>query len=188
MESTPRHVLRNVISRENIYSGVILDLNIDHVLFPSGSEKIREVVRHKAAVTILPEHSDGTISLVSQYRHAVDEELFEIPAGLIEPGEDPAETAIRELQEEIGYRPEEIKKVFEFYTSPGYSTEKIIFFYARQLKSSKLAEDDDEFIKVHNFTLEQMRMMIDSGEIKDGKTIMAYCWLVAKRAEENAGR
>lgn len=186
MERTPRHALRNIISRESIYKGAILDLDIDHVLFPSGSEKIREVVKHKSAVTILPVHSDGRISLVRQYRHAVDEDLYEIPAGLIEPGEDPAETAVRELQEEIGYKPGKMKKVFEFYTSPGYSTERIIFYYATDLHPSKLAEDDDEYIKVHDFTLEEIKGMIDSGAIKDGKTIMAYCWFAAKKAEENA--
>lgn len=188
MERTPRHALRNIISRESIYKGAILDLSIDHVLFPSGSEKIREVVKHKSAVTILPAHSDGKISLVRQYRHAVDEDLYEIPAGLIEPGEDPAETAVRELQEEIGYKPGEIKKVFEFYTSPGYSTERIFFYYATDLHPSKLAEDDDEYIKVYDFTLEEIKSMIDSGEIKDGKTIMAYFWLAAKKAEENASQ
>ena len=77
-----RHALRNIIETENIYNGAILDLNIDRVLFPSGCEKIREVVRHRSAVTVLPVHSDGKISLVRQYRHAVDEDLYEIPAGL----------------------------------------------------------------------------------------------------------
>jgi ADP-ribose pyrophosphatase len=95
-------------------------------------------------------------------------------------------TAVRELQEEIGYKPGRIEKIFEFYTSPGYSTEKIIFFYATDLEPSKLTEDDDEYIKVHNFTVPEIKAMIDSGEIKDGKTIMAYCWLAAKKAEENA--
>ena len=188
MESTSRHVLRNIISREKIYKGAILDLNIDRVLFPSGCEKIREVVKHKSAVTVLPVHSDGRISLVLQYRHAVDEDLYEIPAGLIETGEDPTAAAVRELQEEIGYRPGEIKKVFEFYTSPGYSTERIIFYYATGLEPSKLAEDDDEYIKVHDFTLDEIKGMIESGEIKDGKTIMAYCWLTAQKAEDNAGK
>lgn len=186
VEDAQRHALRNIIKSDNIYSGAILDLDIDHVLFPSGCEKVREVVRHKPAVTILPEHSDGTVSLVRQYRHAVDEDLYEIPAGLVEYGEDPKETAVRELQEEIGYKPGRIEKIFEFYTSPGYSTEKIIFFYATDLEPSKLTEDDDEYIKVHNFTVPEIKAMIDSGEIKDGKTIMAYCWLAAKRAEENA--
>ena len=186
MGKPQRHAMRNIIETENIYKGAILDLNIDRVLFPSGCEKIREVVMHKSAVTVLPVHSDGKISLVRQYRHAVDEDLYEIPAGLIEPGEDPSETAVRELQEEIGYKPGTIEKIFEFYTSPGYSTERIIFFYATDLTPSKLAEDDDEYIKVYDFTLEEIKSMIRSGDIKDGKTIMAYCWYTTKKAEENA--
>lgn len=186
MEREQRHALRHIIETENIYNGAILDLNIDRVLFPSGCEKIREVVRHKSAVTVLPVHSDGKISLVRQYRHAVDEDLYEIPAGLIEPDEDPLETAVRELQEEIGFKPGTIEKIFEFYTSPGYSTERIIFFYATDLTPSKLAEDDDEYIKVYDFTLEEIKCMIGSGDIKDGKTIMAYCWYKSKKADENA--
>lgn len=186
MEKPQRHNLRNIIKSENIYKGAILDLNIDRVLFPTGCEKIREVVEHKSAVTVLPVHSDGKISLVRQYRHAVDEDLYEIPAGLIEPGEDPTETAVRELQEEIGYKPGIIEKVFEFYTSPGYSTERIIFYFATDLSPSKLAEDEDEYIKVFDFTLEEIKNMIESGDIKDGKTIMAYCWYKSKKAEENA--
>ncbi len=185
MRSQERHALRNIISRENLYKGVILDLNVDRVLFPSGTEKIREVVDHKSAVTILPVRSDGRIMLVRQYRHAVDEDLFEIPAGLVEKGEDPDEAAVRELQEEIGYRPGKISRVFEFYTSPGYSTERIIFYYATDLIHSKLPEDDDEYIKVYDFSLGEIEKMIERGEIKDGKTIMAYCWLSAGMAKSD---
>lgn len=186
METPQKNNLRNILETENVYKGAILDLSIDHVLFPSGCEKIREVVKHKSAVTILPVHADGKISLVRQYRHAVDEELYEIPAGLIEHDEDPAATAVRELQEEIGYKPGVIEKVFEFYTSPGYSTERIIFFYATELSPSKLSEDEDEYIKVYEFTLQEIKNMIEAGDIKDGKTIMAYCWYKSKKAEENA--
>lgn len=186
MEKPQRHKLRNIIETENIYKGMILDLNIHRVLFPSGSEKTREVVTHKSAVTVLPVHSNGKISLVRQYRHAVDEDLYEIPAGLIEPDEDPIDTAVRELQEEIGYKPGIIEKIFEFYTSPGYSTESIIFYFATDLIPSKLAEDEDEYIEVHDFTLEEIKKMIESGDIKDGKTIMAYCWYKSEKAEENA--
>lgn len=186
MASAKIHVLRNIISRESLYSGRILDLQIDHVKFPSGSEKIREVVKHKSAAAILPVDADGNIYLVQQYRHAVDEDLYEIPAGIIEPGEDPLETAVRELQEEIGYRPGKIEIIFDCYTSPGYSTERIFFYYATDLIPSKLLEDDDEYLQVFVFSPEDIISMINSGEICDGKTIMAYYWYAAKKATDNA--
>jgi ADP-ribose pyrophosphatase len=185
MASAQKHILRNIVDQQKLYSGKILDLRIDHVRFPSGSEKIREVVEHKSAAAVLPVDSEGYVYLVLQYRHAVDEELYEIPAGIIEPGEDPLETAIRELQEEIGYKPGRIEKVLDFYPSPGYSTEKILIYYATDLSPSKLPEDEDEQISVFKFTPENINSMIRSGKISDGKTITAACWYAAKRAEDN---
>lgn len=173
--------LRNIIRSENKYNGRILDLRIDTVKFPSGSEKIREVVLHKSAVAMLPVNERGEILFVRQYRHAIDEDIYEIPAGLVEPGEDVEETAVRELQEEIGYRPGRIERVAEFYTSPGYCTEMITLFYATQLESSKLQEDDDEYIKVCRFTTGEVRQLIADNKIIDGKTLMAYYWYMAEK-------
>ena len=118
--------LRNIVKTEYPYKGKILDLRVDSVQFPSGSVKIREVVEHKSAVAILPVNSEEKICLVSQYRHAIDQDIFEIPAGLADAGEDPSETALRELREEIGYTASSITKISAFFSSPGYSTEKII--------------------------------------------------------------
>ena len=112
--------LRNIVKSEYPYKGKILDLRVDSVKFPSGSVKIREVVEHKSAVAILPVNSEGKICLVAQYRHAVDRDIFEIPAGLTETGEDPSEAALRELREEIGYTASSITKISGFFSSPGY--------------------------------------------------------------------
>ena len=120
-----KNPLRNIVKSEFPYKGRIVDVRVDTVKFPSGSEKIREVVLHKPAVAMLAEDEDGGIYLVKQYRHAIDEEIYEIPAGIVEEGEDPAEAAARELQEEIGRRPGRLEKIAELYSSPGFTTEKI---------------------------------------------------------------
>ena len=124
------------------------------------------------------------ICLVSQYRHAIDQDIFEIPAGLADAGEDPSETALRELREEIGYTASSITKISAFFSSPGYSTEKIILYYAHNLSASKLPEDDDEYITVHWFTCHEIEDMISSGEIEDGKTIMAYYWYKSEKSKK----
>ena len=184
MSEPERNALRNITGQRYPYKGRVLDLRVDTVLFPSGSEKVREVVEHRPAVALLPVDSDGRIILVSQYRHAVDEDILEIPAGLIEDGEDPMETAIRELQEETGYRPAHVELVTEFYTSPGYSTELIYLYYVTDFIKSKLPEDDDEYIKVKSFTVEEITALIKDGRIHDGKTIMACYWYMANKAAQ----
>lgn len=173
--------LRNIIRSEEKYKGRIMDLRIDTVRFPSGKDKVREVVVHKPAVAVLPVNDRGELLLIKQYRHAVDEDIYEIPAGLTEEHEDARESAVRELQEEIGFRPEHMEKVAEFYSSPGYCTEKITLFYSDKLESSKLPEDDDEFIKVCPFSPEEAMRMTKDGRIKDGKTLMAVYWYMAEK-------
>ncbi len=175
-----KNLLRNIVRSDYKYKGRVVDLRVDTVKFPSGAEKAREVVLHKSAVAILPVNDRGEIILVRQYRHAIDEEIYEIPAGLVEEGEDPRETAVRELQEEIGFRPKEIEEVAEIYSSPGFCTEKIFIYYATDLTSSKLPEDDDEYIKVFAFAPETLGKMIAEKKIKDGKTLMAYYWYMAR--------
>ena len=178
--------LRDIVSRAYIYNGVILTLRVDEVKFPSGIIKPREIVEHNSAVTVIVINSEGKICLVSQYRHAVDEEIFELPAGIIEIGEEPLDTVVRELQEEIGHKPSYVKRITEFYTSPGFSDEKIILYLASDLVPSKLPEDDDEYINAYWVTLEEWGKMIKCGQIKDAKTLLAYYWYCSFRSERDA--
>lgn len=179
-----KHPLRNILKSEFPYRGHIVEVRVDTVKFPSGSEKIREVVLHKPAVAMLAEDADGGIFLVRQYRHAIDEEIYEIPAGIAEEGESPEETASRELQEEIGRLPGHLEKIAEIYSSPGFTTEKIILFYATELSDSKLPEDDDEYIKVRKFSRGEFAELAASGGMKDGKTLAAYYWLMARKTQK----
>ena len=178
-----KNPLRNIIKSEFPYKGRIIDVRVDTVKFPSGSEKLREVALHSPAVAMLAEDADGGIFLVKQYRHAVDEEIYEIPAGLVEEGESPEKTAARELQEEIGRRPGRMEKIAELYSSPGFTTEKITMFYATELSNSKLPEDDDEYIKVRKFSRAELAALVAEGGVKDGKTLAAYYWLLARKAQ-----
>lgn len=172
-------VEQKVVSKK-IYDGKILNLRVDDVLLPSGINAKREVVEHKNAVAVLPIDACGRILFVSQYRYAVSAEMIEIPAGLCEEGESPKETAVRELQEECGYKPESIEKVCEFYCSPGFSTELVTLYIAKDLKVSRLPQDADECIEVLKFTLEEAMEKITKGEISDAKTIAAIYWYASQ--------
>lgn len=180
-----RKLLRNVVSREFPFKGRILNLRVDQVKFPSGDIKSREVVEHPPAVAILAVDADEYIYLVEQYRHAVDEVLYEVPAGLVEAGEDPAVAAARELQEEIGFKPGALRKLLSLYSSPGFSDEKVIFFLAADLTPSELPKDCDEHLEVFKFTLDEAKELIASGQIKDGKTLVAVYWYENQKLSNN---
>lgn len=175
-----------IIGSEYVYEGKILNLRVDRVRFPSGGVKPREVVEHGPAVAILATEADGCVYLVSQYRHAVGETLYEIPAGMVENGENNAETASRELQEEAGLKPGLLREIFTLYSSPGFSDEKIIFFWATDLTPSKLPQDDDECVVAEKFSPGDIRRMIENGRINDAKTVAALCWYESQRLRNNA--
>lgn len=176
----------NVVGNKYVYEGKIVRLRVDSVRFPSGEIKLREVVEHRPAVAILATGADGGVYLVSQYRHAVGETLYEIPAGLVEDGESNAETASRELQEEAGLKPGSLREIFTLYSSPGFSDERITFFWATDLSKSKLPQDEDECISAEEFSLSEIRRMVDNGQIRDAKTVAAVCWYENQRLKNNA--
>lgn len=178
--------LRNIVSQERLYNGSILKLRVDYVKFPSGDIKSREVVEHGAVVAILAVDATENIYLVAQYRHAVDDVIYEIPAVNIEKGENAAAAAVRELQEEIGYKPRTLKELSTIYSSPGFSNEEVILFYATDLEPSALPQDDDEEIEVEKFTLAEIRQLIELGKVRDGKTMTALYWYQLRKERENA--
>ena len=167
------------LSGITLYHGRILNLRVDKVLTPSGRDAVREVVEHAPAVAVLPVDTDGTIYLIRQYRYAVGDEILEIPAGLVEPGEDFERCAERELQEEIGFFPGKLQEIGRMYNSPGFCTEKLTIYLATELKPSKLPGDDDEFIRPHPISVKEARGLIKEGKIVDGKTFAALTWYLA---------
>jgi len=170
-----------VLSQHVVYRGRILNLRVDNVRVPSGKRAYREVIEHNPAVGLIPLTSDGKVLLVSQFRYAVNEEILEIPAGIVEQGEDFETAALRELQEEVGYTASELSQVGNFYSSPGFSNELLSIFVARGLSPSKLPEDDDEFIQIIPVDIGNLDDMLKAGRIKDCKTFAALSWLLSQK-------
>ncbi len=159
-----------IIKSEKIYSGKILSVKVNTVELPDQKYSKREIVLHDPAVCIVAKNKEKII-LVKQYRISVDKEILEIPAGMIEPGEAPKEAAIRELREETGYESKNIEYVTEFYSSPGYSSEKIYLFYADNLELKEQNLDEEEQIEVLEVSIDEALKMIEVGDIMDSKTI-----------------
>lgn len=161
------------IASKNVFVGRMLHVQVDDVRLPDGRKATRELVRHPGAAAVVPVLPDGRIVLVRQFRYPLGRETLEIPAGKLEPGEDPQECVLRELQEEAGYKAEVIKHLSTICTAPGFTDEVIHLYEASQLQPSQLQPDDDEFLQVQVFTPEEIRKMIHSGEIEDAKTIVS---------------
>jgi len=160
------------IDGKQIYEGRILDLEVDRVLLASGNEATREVVRHKGAVVVLPLHADRRIEFVRQYRYPMGEVLLELPAGKLDPGEEPIACAGRELAEETGWKPIEIHELGSFFTTPGFTDEVLHAFVATPLEPAPEAvQDPDEAIENVTMTIEDALDACRSGEIRDSKTI-----------------
>ena len=169
------------LDRREVYRGRILTLEVDRVIEPSGVEVEREVVRHAGAAVILAETAEGRLVLVRQYRYAVNDFLWEIPAGHIAPGESPDETARRELAEETGFHPNRLEKLATFFPSPGFSDEAMHLFFATDLEERSASPDEDESIEVGQFTLDEATSLFSRGDLRDGKTILGLMLLRARR-------
>ncbi|WP_058990310.1 MULTISPECIES: NUDIX hydrolase [Anaerococcus] len=167
------------IKVDNIYEGKILSLRVETVEMPDKKYSKREIVDHMKGVGIIAFDGEDSIYLVRQYRKAIDEFTLEIPAGLVEANEKPIDTAKRELQEEIGYKPLDIEYLFDMHASPGFTNDKLSFFLAKNLEESKLEEDEDEFLERKSFKIDDIYNMVINGEITDAKTIIAVMY--AKR-------
>jgi len=175
-----------VLSSKRVYEGRIINLRVDTVAFPDGRTGTREVVEYAGAVAVVPVNERGELLLVRQYRHAVGKNLLEIPAGKLEPGEDPATCAERELLEETGYEAEQITRLISFYSTPGFTTEELHLFLATGLKLKEQDLDEDEFIDVVPVPFARALEMIWSDEICDAKSvagILAVHSLKSKPAE-----
>lgn len=168
------------MTSEPVYLGKVVNLYVDVVRLPDGQQARREIVRHSGAVAMVPLLPSGDVVMVRQYRHAAGKVLLEIPAGTLEPDEDPEQAAVRELQEEIGYRPGKLTRLAGEYTAPGYTSELIHIYLATGLQESNLDQDDDEFLEVVRLPFDEALRRVEQGEIMDGKTIIGLL-LAARR-------
>ncbi|MDY3007158.1 NUDIX hydrolase [Anaerococcus sp. AGMB00486] len=164
------------IKVDNIYEGKILSLRVETVEMPDKKYSKREIVDHMKGVGIIAYDGEDSLYFVRQYRKAIDEFSLEIPAGLVESNEKPIETAKRELQEEIGYKPLDIEYLFDMHASPGFTNDKLSFFIAKDLEESKLELDEDEFLEVESIKIEDAYNMVINCEITDAKTIIAIMY------------
>ncbi len=174
-----------------VFEGKRIRVEAGKAKLPNGRVVYKEVVRHPGAVVVLPlikaEDGKELIVMVRQYRYPVDEWIYELPAGTIERGEDPARTALRELLEETGYRADTLVKLVSFYTTPGISDEVMHAFLATGLVKEEQSLEEDELLTVEHVELERVLEMIKSNKIKDGKTIatiLYYTMFVRREGSE----
>lgn len=147
-----------------------------HYQSPDGTTHTREVARHPGAVTILPLFDDGRICLIRNYRVAVDQTLIELPAGTLEPGEDPAATAARELEEETGYHARNVRELCRFFMSPGILSERMYLFAATGLTAGPARLEGGELIAPFVISWAEAMAMVERGEIQDAKTLAGLLW------------
>ena len=154
-----------------VYQGRVITVTRDTALLEDGTTALRDVVHHHGGACILPYYEDGTICMVRQFRYAMQQELWELPAGKLEAGEDPFEAAKRELTEECGVCADEYISLGQIYPTVGYDTEIIYIWAARGLHPAAMHLDADEFLTPERIPLAKACEMILSGEIKDAKTV-----------------
>jgi ADP-ribose pyrophosphatase len=163
--------VEETLSSEIIYKGRAIGVRVDRVQTPTGRETTREIVEHADCVAIIAVDNDHKLLLVNQFRKPVEKELLEIPAGGIEPDEDPADCVRREMREETGYLPREVTRLGGFYSTPGYCTEYLYLYLATDLTPSPLQAEDTESIQLKRVPPADIPGLIDSGEIRDAKSI-----------------
>ena len=160
------------IKSRRIHEGKIINLRVDEVILPNGKEASREIVEHGGAVAAIPLLPGGRVILIKQFRKAVEKVIYEIPAGKLEREENSWSCMERELEEEIGYRAGELKRLLSYYPSPGFSSELIHLFLATDLEKKKQNLESDEFVETVTLKFDEALKMVEEGRIKDGKTII----------------
>ena len=164
-------VEEETLSSQLIYEGRAVKLRVDTVQMPGGRKTTREIIEHSDCVAIIAIDADDNILLVRQFRKPVEKELLEIPAGGIDPGEDPETTVSRELSEETGYQPQRLEKLGGFYSAPGYCSEYLYLYLATDLVPHQLYAEDTENITLVRVPISQIHSLITSGSICDAKSI-----------------
>lgn len=160
------------LRRVNTLKGVIVDVEEDMIELPNGKITMREVVRHPGGVCVAAVAEDGTIAMVRQFRYPFRTHLWELPAGKLEPGEAPLPAAKRELSEETGLEADRWTELGALYATPGYCTETLHMYLATGLRQGRAHPDPNEFLDVARVPLAELIRRIESGEIRDAKTVV----------------
>jgi len=170
------------VQSETVFEGKILNLRVDTVRMPHGKLAVREIAEHAHAICAVPIDSEGNVLMVRQYRKPTESELLEVVAGGIEKDEDPRDAALRELQEEIGHTAGRLQLLSSFWIAPGWCTEYMHAYLATDLSPASLTADDDENISVVTVPLDQVQGLIQSGEIRDAKSIASLLLAIQTRS------
>ena len=175
------------IDSRRVYTGKVISLDVDRVRFPDGSVGELEMIRHPGASAVVPFLSDPRgvdpqVLMIRQYRYAADGYLLEIPAGRLDPGEDPRDCALRELKEETGCSATHVDHLFTMYTTPGFTDEKIHLFMATGLAAGEAKRESDEFLDLEPMPLSRALELVEAGEIKDAKTALGLLFAAGFRA------
>lgn len=163
-----------VLRSEKKYAGKVFDLIVDEIEYPSGNKSVREVASHPGGAVVVPLLADKEVVLVRQFRYPIQQYVYELPAGKLNPGEDPALCARRELEEETGFTAGTLRPLTAIYTTPGFCNERLHLFLATDLKKSKRGqqlEEGEASLTVEVIGLRRVIEMIEQGTIVDGKTI-----------------
>ena len=168
------------VDTETIFKGKVFTVEKLKVTLPDGSPAMREVIRHNGGAAIIAVDDDNNAYMVRQYRIATGGEMLEIPAGKVEPGEDPKECAARELTEETGFTASNVEFLASVYATPGYCSEKLHVYLATGLKAGNPHRDQGEFLNVKVYKLAELRDMVNAGQIKDAKSVIGILMASAK--------
>ena len=172
------------LSSRLVYDGRILRLRVDTVELPNGAQALREVADHPGGVAIVAIDNSGNVLTVRQYRYVFSRVLEEIPAGKLEPGEDPREAALRELREETGAVPERFAELGPLIVSPGAYGEVLYLYLAEGLDIGAQSPDEDEFLDVRRTPFDEMVRRVLNGELQDAKTVAGILKVYAMRQKQ----
>ncbi|MFC0235040.1 NUDIX hydrolase [Fictibacillus phosphorivorans] len=177
------NLYEKTVSKEQVYSGKIIDLYIEEVELPNKKIGKREIVKHPGAVAVLAVTDEGKMLMVEQFRKPLEKTIIEIPAGKLEKGEDPLECAKRELLEETGFTCESMESIGSFYTSPGFADELIHLYYTNTLtKQGDQMTDEDEFLNVLEISVDEAKELMKQEKIHDAKTAYSVMYMELNRA------
>jgi ADP-ribose pyrophosphatase len=176
------------LTRKNIFNGKIIKLDVHEVLLENQKTAEREIITHQGGVGVIPITNAGEIVFVKQFRKPFECETLEIPAGKKEKSEEPLSCAERELKEETGITAGRITFLVDMYPSPGYTDEIVYIYKAEDLTYGDMSTDEDEFIEVYKYSIEEAVEMIKSGKIKDAKTIVAVMMVANEMLIQNHGQ
>ncbi len=173
--------VEKTVKKNYVFDGRIMKVRCDDAQLPDGKPCVREFIEHSGGACVLYV-KEGAVLFVRQYRYAYGESIYEIPAGKLEKGEDPAKAAARELEEEGGVHAKTLELLFVIYPTPGYTNEKIYIYEATEAEKTQAHLDEGEYLDVEYIPLERVKKMLNEGEIKDAKTIIALQAYFLKRA------